>query len=116
SAFVVGWLAAARIGAVAVPLSTFSTSAELRMLLRSADIEVLLAATSFHGRDYVEALREAVPGVDLASPPPLYAPSVPALRRVTLDQVALAGAGADIDDDVLAAAEAGVRPSDRMVI
>ena len=38
SAFVVGWLAAARIGAVAVPLSTFSTSTELRTLLRSADI------------------------------------------------------------------------------
>ena len=41
--FVVGWLAAARIGAVTVPLSTFSTSAELRTLLRNADIEVLLA-------------------------------------------------------------------------
>src|SRR5262245_13078969 len=29
SAFVVAWLAAARIGAVSVPLSTFSTSTEL---------------------------------------------------------------------------------------
>lgn len=116
SAFVVGWLAAARIGAVAVPLSTFSTSVELRTLLRSADIEVLLAATSFRGRDYVEALRAAVPDVALASPPPLYAPSVPALRRVTFGHDALADAGTEIADDVLAAAEAGVRPSDRMVI
>jgi len=36
-AFVVAWLAAARIGAVGAPLSTFSTSAELVGLLRSAD-------------------------------------------------------------------------------
>ena len=36
--FVVAWLAAARIGAVSVPLSTFSTSAELAGLLRGADV------------------------------------------------------------------------------
>ena len=116
SAFVVGWLAAAQIGAVAVPLSTFSTSAELRTLLFSADVEVLLASPSFGGRDYAEALREAVPDLDAGLLPPLSALSVPALRRVTFDQDALATDGADVDDEVLAAAEAGVRPSDRMVI
>lgn len=42
--FVVAWLAAARIGAVSVPLSTFSTSAELLGLLRGADVTFLLAA------------------------------------------------------------------------
>src|SRR4051812_33080578 len=36
--FVVAWLAAARIGAVTIPLSTFSTSAELGALLRGADV------------------------------------------------------------------------------
>src|SRR4051812_40510483 len=40
SAFVVAWVAAARIGAVTVPLSTFSTTAELRTLLRNADIDL----------------------------------------------------------------------------
>src|SRR5262245_45213029 len=40
AAFVVAWLAAARIGAITIPLSTFSTSAELRTLLTGADIEV----------------------------------------------------------------------------
>ncbi len=113
--FVVAWLAAARIGAVAVPLSTFSTSAELHMLLRNADIEILLATTSFRGRNYVDALTEVVP--DLAGPPPLHAPSTPALRRVAFDTSdSLVEVGAEVDDDVLAAAEAAVRPSDRMVI
>ena len=72
SAFVVGWLAATRIGAVALPLSTFSTSAELRTLLRNADIEVLLAARSVRGRDIVRELQEAVPGFDPGEPAPLF--------------------------------------------
>jgi acyl-CoA synthetase (AMP-forming)/AMP-acid ligase II len=105
-AFVVGWLATARIGAVTVPLSTFSTSAELRTLLHKADIEVLLATTSFRGRDYVEALREAAR--DASFPP--------ALRRTVFDDADLVAAGADVDDDVLAAAEGAVSPADRMVI
>ena len=106
ASFVVGWLAAARIGAVTVPLSTFSTSAELRTLLRMADIELLLATRSFRGRDFVEALREAMRG----------ASSPPALRRTVFDDADLVAAGGGIDDDVLAAAEGAVSPADRMVI
>jgi acyl-CoA synthetase (AMP-forming)/AMP-acid ligase II len=113
SDFVVGWLAAARIGAVTVPLSTFSTSAELAMLLRNADIEVLLATATFRGRDYREVLLEAAPGIDLDATTPRYLPSTPALRRVTFETT---GAATSVTDDVLAAAEASVRPSDRMVI
>ncbi len=126
--FVVGWLAAARIGAIAVPLSTFSTGAELRVLLRNADIEVLLATTTFRGRNYVDALRDAVSGLDFAAAPPSLTTSVPALRRVAFDTVApgvaanwtadaiVAAGAATIGDDVLADAEARVRPADRMVI
>jgi acyl-CoA synthetase (AMP-forming)/AMP-acid ligase II len=125
--FVVGWLAAARIGAIAIPLSTFSTSAELRTLLRSADVEFLLASAAFRGRNYVDALREAVPGLDFAGRLPAFVASTPALRAIAFD-VAVEGiatewtveafvdAGAAIDDDVLAALEADVSPADRMVI
>jgi acyl-CoA synthetase (AMP-forming)/AMP-acid ligase II len=125
--FVVRWLAAARVGAIAIPLSTFSTSAELRMLLRNADIEVLFATTSFRSRDYVDTLRDAVPGLDLSAAPPLLAASTPALRRIGFDAAApgvepawttdaLVAAGAALDNEVLAAAEARVSPADRMVI
>jgi acyl-CoA synthetase (AMP-forming)/AMP-acid ligase II len=127
SDFVVAWLAAARIGAVTVPLSTFSTSAELTVLLRRADVEILLAATTYRAHDYREKLAAAVPEIDFDAPPPLLAPSVPALRRLAFDRLpagahagwslsSLIAEGAAVDERALAAAEASVRPSDRLVI
>jgi acyl-CoA synthetase (AMP-forming)/AMP-acid ligase II len=52
AAFVVAMLAAARIGAVVVPFSTFSTESELRDQLVHSDTEILLATPSFRGHDY----------------------------------------------------------------
>jgi acyl-CoA synthetase (AMP-forming)/AMP-acid ligase II len=104
-AFVVGWLAAARIGAVAVPLSTFSTAPELAALLRGADVDFLLSTPSFRARDYVALAREAMSGS-----------RAPSVRRVVFDVDELARSSHAIGDDVLAAAESAVRPSDRMVI
>jgi acyl-CoA synthetase (AMP-forming)/AMP-acid ligase II len=112
--FVVSALAATRIGAIAIPLSTFSTAAELRTLLRNADIELLFATRSSRGRDYVAALREGV-GATLDDPP-LHVPAVPALRHVWFEMDALVAAGKTVGDRVLAAAEALVNPADRMVI
>ena len=61
-----------------VPLSTFSTSAELRGLLRNADVELLLSAPSYRSHDYVDdAARRRSPSSTSAGPPPLLAPSVP---------------------------------------
>jgi acyl-CoA synthetase (AMP-forming)/AMP-acid ligase II len=125
--FVVGWLAAARIGAVTIPVSTFSTASELRVLLSKADVEILLAASTYRSHDYHDRLAAAAPELDYRIPPPLLAPSLPALRRIAFDQApagALAGwsleslldAGADVDDQELTAAEEHVRPSDRLVI
>ncbi|HEY1740370.1 MAG TPA: class I adenylate-forming enzyme family protein [Acidimicrobiia bacterium] len=125
--FVVCALAATRIGAIAVPISTFSTSAELATLLRTADVEMLFATAKFRERDYVAAVNEAVPELDLGAAPPLYAPSAPALRRVWFDRTSADVAGArstdaldaasqPVGDDLLAAAEARVSAADRMVV
>ena len=127
SAFVVAWLAAARIGAVAVPLSTFSTAAELRLLLRNADVALLLAASSYRSHDYVAALRDAVPSLDLAIPPPLFAESMPVLRRVAFVDPGedvdpawsvrwLEERGGSIGPGVLEATEAAVSAGDRLTI
>ncbi|WP_045879026.1 class I adenylate-forming enzyme family protein [Pseudofrankia sp. DC12] len=132
SDFVVGWLAAARAGAVTVPLSTFSTSAELRGLLYNADVGVLLAARGFRGHDYVAALGAAVDDLDLQAGQPLLAASMPVLRRVFFaagaDAVddgrvgpawtlaALARHGVAVDDDLALAVEQSLAPSDRHVI
>ena len=81
SAFVVSTLAAARIGAVTLPISTLSTSAELRVLLRNADIEVLLAGRTHRGRDHVADLQVAVPGLEASDDVTVSTPELPALRR-----------------------------------
>ncbi len=123
--FVVGWLAAARIGAVAVPISTFSTDRELLELLRGADIEFLLATAGYRNRNYVEALLAAVPALDPKAEPPLRLTACPALRRIAFpaetvegpwSMPALLDAGARVSGARLASVEASVRASDRMVI
>ncbi|MCV7356028.1 class I adenylate-forming enzyme family protein [Mycolicibacterium fluoranthenivorans] len=85
--FVVGMLAAARIGAVVVPFSTFLTTAELRTQLIDSDVSILLTARSFRGHNYVERLD----GVQ-----------TPCLRQVlfeppTADEPDLTGLEADVD-------------------
>jgi acyl-CoA synthetase (AMP-forming)/AMP-acid ligase II len=114
-AFAVAWLAATRIGAVAVPLSTFSTAAELRVLLRSADIALLLCARAYRAHDYAAVLREVLPGVDLAAAP-LYAEALPVLRRIVFDVAALEAEGRALAPGVLEAAEAAVCAGDRLTI
>jgi acyl-CoA synthetase (AMP-forming)/AMP-acid ligase II len=125
--FVIAWLAAARVGAVAVPISTLSRAAELSVLVRNADVEMLLSARSHRSHDYERTLADAVEGLDLGAVGPLEAPSTPALRRIHIDSPSAAVhrdwsmdgllAQADlIEEEVLAALERDVAPSDRMVI
>ena len=127
SEFVVAWLAAARIGAVSVPLSTFSTSAELRVLLRNADVALLLSASSYRSHDYVAALRAAVPELDFGVAPPLFAGSLPVLRHVAFVEPGehvdpawsmrwIEERGRSIEPGVLEAAEAAVSAGDRLTI
>ncbi|OBI83444.1 class I adenylate-forming enzyme family protein [Mycobacterium asiaticum] len=76
--FVVGMLAAARIGAVVVPFSTFMTTGELHRQLVHSDTALLLSARSFRTHDYVQRLTELLGGIDGE----LFHPTVPQLRRV----------------------------------
>ena len=114
-AFVVTWLAIARIGAVAVPISSFSKPDELRDLLARADVGTLVGTTAYRGNDYVGALRGGC-GLDLTAPAPIGSAAVPSLRRVHLDGdraegetlhrdhslAALVDGGAAIAEEVLA--------------
>ena len=79
--FVVTWLAVTRIGAVAVPISTFSTGDELRGLLADADIDVLVTIDGYRGHDYVDRLVHTV-GADVTRPDGFATAAVPALRHV----------------------------------
>jgi len=126
--FVVAMLAAARIGAVVLPLSTLSTADELRWLLAHCDAEYLFAATEFRSRRYDELLCAAIPELDFSRPPLVRSLTAPWLKRVWFSGVrvgdrheawsveALEEMATSIDDDFLDAIEARVSPADRFVI
>lgn len=80
--FVVAMLAAARIGAVVVPFSTFVTAREMREQLVDSDVEIFLSAASFRGHDYVQRLAELLGDPDFSSDRRLFACATPQLRRI----------------------------------
>jgi acyl-CoA synthetase (AMP-forming)/AMP-acid ligase II len=125
--FVTAWLACARIGAVTVPISTFSTADEIATLIRDADVRVLLTVPAYRGNDFVAAVRRALPGIDLARPEPVYTVDAPYLRRVFViggsegvdrfhTDAALGEAAATVERGFVARVGADVGPDDRMVI
>ena len=81
--FVVGMLAAARIGAVVIPFSTFATARELREQLVDGDVEILLSAKSFRSHDYAERLAGVLGVPDFDSR--LFVAAVPQLRHVAVN-------------------------------
>jgi acyl-CoA synthetase (AMP-forming)/AMP-acid ligase II len=81
SQWLIAWLAAARIGALTVPLSTFAPGAELARLLRHTDTQLVLMGRSIAGRDLVERMQDALPGL-ATSGPAIALAEAPFLRRV----------------------------------
>jgi acyl-CoA synthetase (AMP-forming)/AMP-acid ligase II len=125
--FVVSWLAVARIGAVALPMSTFSTAEELRVMLKNADVSAILSAGSYRSHDYLRTLEGAIPGLDLQERPPIRSLELPILSRVLfsgsherIDPAWLAEraieAGQAVATERLEAVESIVRPADRLVV
>jgi acyl-CoA synthetase (AMP-forming)/AMP-acid ligase II len=61
--FIIVWLAIVRIGAVAVPVSTLSTGAELASIIRHADLALLVTADRYRSHDYPASLEGAIEGL-----------------------------------------------------
>ena len=128
--WVLSWLAASRIGALVIPLSTFSQARELHWLLRHADIDTLFCADAFLNHDYLARLEEIAPGLRAQTGDPIRVPELPYLRsvrvwgddsrswtraaRASLHEAA--DAVGELDDAYLAAVEASVSPADLAVI
>jgi acyl-CoA synthetase (AMP-forming)/AMP-acid ligase II len=98
SAFIVAMLAAARIGATVIPVSTFATAPEMHDQLAHADVQILLAATSFRSHDYRQRLAEVT--------------GLPLLRHVLVDTEPTEL----VDETVLAGLEDDVEPADVLAI
>ncbi|CAN5555187.1 long-chain fatty acid--CoA ligase [soil metagenome] len=113
--FVIGMLAAARIGAVVIPYSTFLTAAELRTQLVSSDTAIMLAATSYRSHDYGGRFADILGDVDFGSRQTLFSEAVPALRHIVFDIDGLPAPDED-GDPFFTAAEADVSPADPLAI
>lgn len=127
--WVIAWWAAARIGALTIPLSTLYQARELAWALQQADVDTVIIAHGFLGVDYLERLEQAVPGLAQQASPQLFLKSQPYLRRVivwgecdrpwaiqgakALD--AIAQEHAAIDDAYLREVESRIEPSDLLI-
>jgi len=120
--FVVSWLAITRIGAVAVPLSTLATAWELGRMLSHCDARWLISADRFLNHDYGARL-DSLLGL-AGREQPLSLPAFPHLRGVWIWGRGISGWPGRVDltvapradADLLAAAEAAVRPADPVTI
>lgn len=98
--FIVAMLAAARIGAVVIPFSTFATAPEMATQLAHADVEILLATASYRGHDY----RERFAQIDRAG--------IPLLQQTFFDSAPPVA----VDSELLEAMEDDVDASDTLAI
>jgi fatty-acyl-CoA synthase len=116
---------AALVGAVTVPLSTFSPKPELSYLLAHADISVLLLQTTMGNHRFATDVAELCPAAAAASP--VRDPAYPFLRDAVAlgperDACGLASwdaflqRGDEVDDALVDAVAAEVQPSDLGVI
>jgi acyl-CoA synthetase (AMP-forming)/AMP-acid ligase II len=114
------FLAATRIGAVAVPINTFFKAPELSWLLNDSDIHTLIIVSAIVGKSVLDRLESAVPGLADAGPGPLSLPSMPNLRNVVCldgtDRTWLSDGTTPASHELLATMEAAVRPADDLFI
>jgi acyl-CoA synthetase (AMP-forming)/AMP-acid ligase II len=114
------FLAAARIGAVAVPINTFFKAPELSWLLSDSDIHTLVTVSTIVGKSVLDRLESGVPGLAGARQWPLALAGMPNLRNVVCldetdrswltDDAPMAGV------EHLTAMEAAVRPADDLFV
>lgn len=118
SQFVVGVLAAARIGAVTIPFSTFVTAEELGTQLRDADVSILLAARTYRSHDYVRRVTAAieVQQSEFDVDTPIYTTRAPVLRHIVFDDERLSRRPDSVPEARLAALEQDVHPGDPLAI
>lgn len=118
--FAIAFLAATRIGAVAVPINTFFQPPELAWVLRHADVHTLLAVPSLLGKDTLERLEAAVPGLASSGSGPLRLSSTPSLRHVVAlgdaERSWLSRPGERPEVGLRVACESAVRPADDLVV
>lgn len=120
--WVIWWLAVSRIGAVAVPLSTMYTPAEIAKVLRLADIAMLIAPAQVLHIDVAERFEAALPELAGQTAGQLALTTAPYLRAIAITDADGPGWAGRVDRAALAPAElltavqAQVSPADLAVM
>jgi fatty-acyl-CoA synthase len=120
--WVIAAVAAAKVGAGTVAISSFSTAREIAWTLEHARPSVVVTMETFLGRAYLDAILEVVPALALGEPGALRSERLPELRAVVsidarrhdgvyawADLLERAGA---VREGALAAAQAATSPAD----
>ncbi len=117
--WVVTWLAAARIGALTVPLSTFAPGRELARTIRHTDVQYVAMAPSFDGQSLSERLESGLEGLAWSTSE-IQLAGAPYLRTIWIDDVDRPSWACPFPKagypELVSAAEAEVRASDLMVV
>ena len=120
-------MAAAKIGAVAVPVNSRFKSVELRQVIVHCGMKVILTSRPEGGTDFAGLLLETFPGIGAGEPGrELLVADAPELRWVvvladdapagTMDQVTFLGRGESVGDAAVAHRQQAVRVRDTAVI
>jgi acyl-CoA synthetase (AMP-forming)/AMP-acid ligase II len=123
--FALWFAAAARIGAIAIPISTMIRANELVRVLRQSDVHGLYVQREMLGKDYVERLVEAVPELAQGDSADLRIARLPYLRWIvshgenlpaTFRGPEFINAAAEtVSDEMLREVEREVHPTDQLV-
>lgn len=122
--WIISFVAAARIGALIMPFSTFYKPAEIARALKLSDAETLLIPPTMFGRAMPDYVREGIPALDGAAAGAIFIDDAPYLRSVLVlggEPTAPWAEGIDLEastpvtDSVLEAVENEVVPSDLLI-
>jgi fatty-acyl-CoA synthase len=125
--WVAAWLAAGLVGAVAVPVNTMASGAEIDWILEHADVSTLLLQPGLASHRYLDDLLARHPEIARGTPDALRCEALPRLRRAAclgLDAprggvapwADLVAGGADVSDARLEAIALEVHPGDDALI
>ncbi len=123
--FALMFAAIARVGAIAIPVSTLLKSDDLVRVLRQSDIAGLLVQRQLLGKDYVQRLCEALPELAETGGQILRLPRVPFLRWIVSSGESLppaihplswlTDAAGDVSEALLEEVESEVHPADQIM-
>jgi acyl-CoA synthetase (AMP-forming)/AMP-acid ligase II len=117
--------AIARIGAIAIPISTLIKSNELVRVLRQSDVGGIVVHREFLGHDFVTRFCDALPELRSGASAELRIEAVPYLRWIVCDGTDLpptfrdknfiTSAADTVSESMLQMIEAEVHPTDQMI-